>query len=1123
MSRLIRRIRKPFTRTEHCSQQEDVAAESSHMSTEALRSRPPLEVLYPDPDRSGDNKIEVDIVAVHGLGSNVDWSWTWQDKEGHRPSVHWLKDTNMLPSVVPHARIIAYNYESRWHANAPKTRLELCGEELINSLHNFRTDALERPIMFIAHSLGGLVVSHALLYADRTEQLRYIPLCTVGFAPLGTPFRGTRMQSLAKIVAQLMAPMGSHDGIITELEQDSKHLADDVHAFAQLRNKLDIPTTSFFELYDSDYGKKIGVAGWFQGRVVEEASAHVPGWGRAALPTDHFKLNKFSGPDDRSFQAVSGELRKMSIGSKSVIERRKQIIRNRHFMVPFGRNNNFIGRDVILEKLIKTIPPNAEKDGCQRTAVEGLGGVGKTQIALEAAYRVRDVCSVFWVPAFDLTSFENAYREIGQLLQLPDINNEKEDVKSLVKRGLSHQDAGSWLLIVDNADDPDLLFQDAKLADYLPFSLEGSILITTRNHQVAVRLGVPLRNIVTVQGMSDEDAAILLRQNLNENQTRDINSTRLLLEYLANLPLAIKQASAYMESNTNVTISDYFGFCKSSNTDMIDLLSRQFEDLHRYPGHAKEQNPIATTWLISFNHIVQHNPLAADTLKFVCFLAEKDIPEFLLPAASERSRKEAIGTLKAYAFITERDTSNSFDIHPLVRLVMRSWLQEKREWEEWTTAVVQRLREEYPYPTYENKETWVRCLPHGQAVLDINGATNTEGGLYLLSNIAASYSRLGKYSECESLLQQVLEIAERVLGTEHPNTLIALNNLAVNNSEQGKHEEAEKLHRKTLELREKVLGSEHRGTFQSKRNLASVLIDQGKYGEAEKIVRQTLEIQKKVLGREHSDTLDSETTLAVALGGQKKYEEAEKIHWRTLKLREKVLGGEHYDTLISRHDLAWVLANQGKHEEAEKIYQQTLEQHERVIGREHPHTLKYMHNLADALAKQGKYEEAEKIYQQTLEQQERVIGREHPHTLKHMHNLADALAKQGKHEEAEKTYRQTLEIRERVLGAEHSSTLVSRNNLAVLVSKQGRHEEAERLYRQTLEQNERAMGREHLYTLIYMSNLGDALKNQRKYEEAENVYRELAERWERAQGREHPQTRLALQHLAEVLREQGKS
>lgn len=98
------------------------------------------------------------IVAVHGLGSNVDWSWIWQDKTGLRPSVHWLKDLGMLPTIVPNARILAYNYESRWHADAPPTRLQLCCETLVQSLDNFRGQEPKRPILFIGHSLGGLII-----------------------------------------------------------------------------------------------------------------------------------------------------------------------------------------------------------------------------------------------------------------------------------------------------------------------------------------------------------------------------------------------------------------------------------------------------------------------------------------------------------------------------------------------------------------------------------------------------------------------------------------------------------------------------------------------------------------------------------------------------------------------------------------------------------------------------------------------------------------------------------------------------------------------------------------------------------------------------------------------------
>ncbi len=134
------------------------------------------------------------------------------------------------------------------------------------------------------------------------------------------------------------------------------------------------------------------------------------------------------------------------------------------------RNEDFVGRESVLRQLLERIPPSASRDACQRTAVEGLGGVGKTQVALEAVYRLRDqhpACSVFWVPAVDALSFEKAYRQIGEALGVPGIDNDEADIKSLIKDALSQQSTGGWLLIVDNADDQKLLFQDPKLSDYL--------------------------------------------------------------------------------------------------------------------------------------------------------------------------------------------------------------------------------------------------------------------------------------------------------------------------------------------------------------------------------------------------------------------------------------------------------------------------------------------------------------------------------------------------------------------------------------------------------------------------------------------------------------------------------
>lgn len=172
-----------------------------------------------------------------------------------------------------------------------------------------------------------------------------------------------------------------------------------------------------------------------------------------------------------------------------------------------------MGRETILQQLFRRVPPCAIKDTCQRTAIDGLGGIGKTQIAIETAFRVRDAypnCSVFWVPAMTISSFENAYREIGSQLQVQHVPDGGADIKTLVKEALSQESAGEWLLIIDNADDIDLFFdREVRLSSYLPSSQKGSILFTTRRYDFAVKCNIPGKHITTVPEMDYIEAVSL--------------------------------------------------------------------------------------------------------------------------------------------------------------------------------------------------------------------------------------------------------------------------------------------------------------------------------------------------------------------------------------------------------------------------------------------------------------------------------------------------------------------------------------------------------------------------------------------------------------------------------------
>ncbi|KAI7912767.1 kinesin light chain [Pyricularia oryzae] len=490
-------------------------------------------------------------------------------------------------------------------------------------------------------------------------------------------------------------------------------------------------------------------------------------------------------------------------------------------------------------------------------------------------------------------------------------------VRNLAIEGYRN-DAKPWLFIIDNVDDLQLL-TDGRLTSHLPFSRKGSILFTTRNRQVTAHLQAR-EGVFDLVQLNNDESRQLLHQGLQTSQIGDEKSTNKLLEYLVRLPLAIRQASAYMQLNMYMTIAKYLEICKASNQNMIAMLSRDFGEQDRYE---KTANAIATTWLISFEQITRDAPLAASYLRNIAYFAEKDIPISLLPDGREDWDKvEAVSVLKGYAFILDRGTVDRFDIHRLVHVAMRNWIQTQGDQGEQVTEVVCQVSEMFPWPTHENRDVWTSYLPHAQTVLEFRGYCMEKEMLGLLQhNVAEVYNFLGQYEEAEQMHRKTLALYGKVLGPENPSTLTSMNNLASVLGSQGKYEEAEQMHRKILALREKVLGPENPLTFDSMNNLASVLDNQGKYEEAEQMHRKTLALREKVLGPENPSTFDSMNNLALVFDNQGKYEEAEQMHRKTLALREKVLGPENPLTFDSMNNLASVLKNQRKYEEAEHLYQ----------------------------------------------------------------------------------------------------------------------------------------------------------------------------------------------------------
>ena len=691
---------------------------------------------------------------------------------------------------------------------------------------------------------------------------------------------------------------------------------------------------------------------------------------------------------------------------------------------------------------------------------------------------------------------------------------------------------GSWLLILDNADDANMFTYTVdtvpqptqhkegepshpSVLKFIPQTSNGSVMVTSRNRNAASRI-VGNHNIVSVGLMSETESLKLLKAKLGYAPS-DLDSLR-LIQALGQIPLAITQAAAYISrTGPRMNVTKYLDLFHESEANQSNLLDRDEGDLRRDP---QVPNAVITTWQVSFNQILRDSPSAADLLSLMSILNRQGIPESVLRGNGDRlAFEDDLAVLCGFSLIAEELRGGYFEMHRLVQLATWKWLKAHGQMAMWNQEALMMISKAFPVGSYENWVTCAMLLPHVEAVLSCSllDKDNLLAKASILHNLSWYFWLQGDYQLAKLKIDQAIGIKRMYLAKEDHGLLASMSLCALVLGDQGKYEEAELMQQQMLQLSEKVFGVEHPDTLMNMNNLALVLNRQGKYKEAERMHRQTLQLSEKVLGVEHPNTLISMNNLAGVLNDQGKYEEAEQMHQQTLQLNEKVLGVEHPDTLKSMNNLAGVLNRQGKYEEAERMNRQTLQLSEKVLGVEHPDTLKSMNNLAGVLNRQGKYEEAERMNRQTLQLSEKVLGVEHPDTLKSMNNLALVLNCQGKYEEVEQMHRQTLQLREKVLGIEHPDTLRSMNNLASVLNHQGKYEEAERMNRQTLQLSEKVLGVEHPDTLRSIWWLAYLLHGQRRYDDSSILYQRAYVGFQKMLGLEHPTTLSCSKHYTSML------
>ena len=536
-------------------------------------------------------------------------------------------------------------------------------------------------------------------------------------------------------------------------------------------------------------------------------------------------------------------------------------------------------------------------------------------------------------------------------------------------------------MIVDNADDPDVFFaplheaqvadtarprQEAELlANFLPQSPNGSILLTSRNQDVAFRLTGSHTFVFKVNPMSENDALALLKKKLGLGAGTTPERSMDLLQALDCMPLAVSQAAAYIARRApHMTVSQYLDEMRTSEQSRTRLLEHDAGDLRR---DGRASNSILATWQISFEHIRQTMPTAARLLSLMSLFDRQGIPRSLLENQYElektkkkkssirsilrRSPKQQrvhsanfeddIHALLNYALVGIDPSGYHFEMHRLVQYSTKKWLDLSGELDTWKGVYVELLDKSYPYPCYMNWQVCQSLFPHAQAAIEClpSCAKTQEAWASVLFNAAWFSYEMGRYDVAQDMGARTLAVRETLLGKEHHSSLESIDILGSTLWAQGKYDAAETMHRRALEGREKLLGKEHPHTLISVNSLALVLHNQGKYDAAETMLRRVLEGREKLLGKEHPHTLNSVHNLASVQQAQGRYESAQIMYYRVLEGSEKLLGKEHPDTLASVYGLAYGLHQQHQYNDALVLYKRAKIGYTRVLGPEHPDTI----------------------------------------------------------------------------------------------------------------------------------------------------------------------------------------
>lgn len=789
------------------------------------------------------------------------------------------------------------------------------------------------------------------------------------------------------------------------------------------------------------------------------------------------------------------------------------------------RNPNFTGRDAALDALRDQLVAGTPSV-LLPVALHGLGGVGKTQMALEYAYRYQsDYDLVWWVNAEHEETVVESLSQLAGHLGVPVGDNStaaaEDAVQELHRRGANLR----WLLIFDNADEPD------RLARFLPRAGAGHTLVTSRNQGWAA-VAKPLE----VDVFSRQESMELLTRRVAALSAEEADR---VAQALGDLPLAVEVAAAWL-AVTGAPVDDYLSLLEAQTSVALSV--------NQPPTYAR---PVQATWNVSLERLRRRSPAAERMLQLCAFMAplislslirNREMVEVLRafdPSLREKLLvDQVLQEIGRFALAKVDRKNKSVTIHRLVQAVIRDQMTEAQQEEALHTVhrvLVASWPDDSDTDNPENWSTYAIIWPHLEPSRALECVENRVRQLIVervryLYRIGSLEAALATATPVEATWNATLQAHREAIADADQEAAMReqLLNLRyeIANIERsrGDYQKAYNIDEDVLEQQTRMLGQTHIRTLMTARSLAADLRGLSRYEQALEMDMRTYEQFADKLGEDNAATLMAANNLAISYRLMGDCYTARDIDEKTHELRSTLLDDEHPHphTLVSAGHLARDLREAGEYEASVTLLEATLRSLQQVLGKTLPETLRTAKSLAVSLRRAGHIDRAREMSKDTYELYEGQSQAETPDAFACLLNYAADLSVHEEKEHAVRETRRVLDAYESTYGPDHPYTLMCLTNLSMYERGTGQAREAAELAQRAHDGLQGAVGEEHPYTLCAALNLANALADLGRFEEALALETAAHEGLSRRLSPSHPDTVIAESNLSITLRALGR-